>query len=326
MTQRLILEHGSDPVLRKQAETDYPSVVKVFEEWYQGCPEKGIAGMKHTEKALLTREQLLALKACCPGGFGIVTGRPRKDAQEAIERYNWQGVFDAVVTMDDGPLKPNAFPMLLCMQQLAAAVKLGGGAVVPEGVQLQPVVTAADVAAAFSVASGLTKEGAGAVAPVLAVSPSAATGAAAGAGAVASAAAGAGGEVWPSLHMLERTIMLGDTVDDIRAAVSAGMRGEWGQEKRERRRRENSSRACLCICAGGCPLTSYVISATLLPCFLPSLPSFPCPSLVSPLQALVSSLLISCVWQARQRSWQPISSRQAPVQSCSQGAESSLPC
>lgn len=70
-------------------------VTAVFERLYQGDPSAasvtGRAGLKATESALLTRDQLLEVKARCPGGIAVVTGRPRADAAEAIARYGWDG-------------------------------------------------------------------------------------------------------------------------------------------------------------------------------------------------------------------------------------------
>lgn len=149
----------------------------VFERLYQGDASTGSPGLKATEKALLTRDQLLDVKGRCSGGMAVVTGRPRADAEEAIQRYGWTGVFDTLVCMEDAPLKPDPAPVRLALRRLA---------------ELKGTATAA-------------------------ATPSAASdgGAAGGAGAVSSSC----GVVLP------RAVMLGDTVDDIRAAVGAGVTG-----------------------------------------------------------------------------------------------------
>ena len=108
------------------------SVTETFELLYQGNPATATPGLKEAEKALVTREQLLAWKALCPGGMAVVTGRPRRDAQEAIERYGWGGVFDACVCMEDGPAKPSPAPVLKALQLLTArAPALGAEAFEP---------------------------------------------------------------------------------------------------------------------------------------------------------------------------------------------------
>lgn len=160
-----------------------------FERLYQGGGGPGDGpGLKAREAPLVSLEALQRLKRALPGGLAIVTGRPRRgerwrrgqrggneatapppplaDAFEAIERYGWSGVFDAVVCMEDAPLKPDPAPVRLALERLrsAHALRNGGGA------------AAAGEAAAL-------------------ITPA-------------------------------RTAMVGDTVDDIRAAVGAGVTGE----------------------------------------------------------------------------------------------------
>jgi phosphoglycolate phosphatase-like HAD superfamily hydrolase len=68
-----------------------------------------VAGLKTLETLLLARETILALGARYP--MASVTGRPRKDALDFIARHRLEGVFLEIVTMDDGPLKPDPFPV-----------------------------------------------------------------------------------------------------------------------------------------------------------------------------------------------------------------------
>ena len=96
---------------------------------------------------------------------------PLTDALEAIARYGWTGVFDAVVCMEDAAVKPDPAPVRLALSQLRDA-------------HVRRAL-AADVAAVRAQAEAAAEE----------------------------------------LIRPERTAMVGDTVDDIRAAVAAGVVG-----------------------------------------------------------------------------------------------------
>jgi len=110
-----------------------PSLAQVterFEALYQGDGTPANPGLKAKEAALVSREALAAFKAACPGGMAVVTGRPRRDAEEAIARYGWGGLFDALVCMEDAALKPSPEPVALALKLLggvppAAAIMLG---------------------------------------------------------------------------------------------------------------------------------------------------------------------------------------------------------
>ena len=43
--------------------------------------------------------------------IGIVTGRPRKDCEKFLKKYNLQDLVDCSVCMEDGPPKPDPFPV-----------------------------------------------------------------------------------------------------------------------------------------------------------------------------------------------------------------------
>jgi histidinol-phosphate aminotransferase len=150
VTQRLIKAKGLP-------EPSLSDVTAAFEKIYQG--EVGVPGLKAKEVALVSKATLLEIKKRCPGGMAVVTGRPLTDCNEAISRYGWADVFDAVVTMDDGEPKPSPAPVFLALQRLKdVLIKRGLG-------QIE--------------ASALT--------------------------------------------LPETAVMIGDTVDDIRAATSAGV-------------------------------------------------------------------------------------------------------
>ena len=99
LTRDLLVREGIDVPLEE--------VTRVFEDFYQGTD--ATPGLKEQETLLLERSHILAIGQKYP--LGIVTGRPRKDALDFIVRHNLSNLFKVVVTMDDGPLKPNPFPV-----------------------------------------------------------------------------------------------------------------------------------------------------------------------------------------------------------------------
>lgn len=181
VSQRLI---AAKSTLAGAAGRDAPlaAVTEAFERFYQGDAAAGLPGLKLREEPLLSAETLRAIKARCPGGFAVVTGRPRADAAEAIARFGWAGIFDAVVCMEDTPKpKPDPAPVALAIARLQAlhAARLAAGPSSGAG------------AGASSGGTGLSPADAAAAAAALVNAATA--------------------------------VMLGDTVDDARAAVAAGV-------------------------------------------------------------------------------------------------------
>ena len=80
----------------------------VFEEHY--------ATVKELEWLMVSPELLKRLA----GSFtmGIATGRPRRDAEEFLERFAIRSLFGAVVVMEDGPRKPDPFPVTQALKML----------------------------------------------------------------------------------------------------------------------------------------------------------------------------------------------------------------
>jgi HAD superfamily hydrolase (TIGR01548 family) len=106
LTQRLLAERGLDvPVA---------AVTDVFENLYQGTAVE--PGLKATERLMMTREALARLAARVP--LAIVTGRPRKDAWDFLDRHGLSDLFREVVVMEDGPAKPDPFPVAEAMRRL----------------------------------------------------------------------------------------------------------------------------------------------------------------------------------------------------------------
>ena len=94
LTHRLVGAAGVDATL-----TD---VTARFEELYQGG--NGEPGLKDTEALLFGRDALARLGQRFR--LGIVTGRPRSDADFFLESKGIADLFDVVVTRDDAALKP----------------------------------------------------------------------------------------------------------------------------------------------------------------------------------------------------------------------------
>ncbi|MFM2160804.1 MAG: hypothetical protein RLZZ383_316 [Pseudomonadota bacterium] len=106
LTQRLMAQAGTN--------VDLAQVTETFERLYQGTPET--PGLKETERLLLDPTVLAALQK--DRRLAIVTGRPRKDAYDFLDRNRLTGYFEAVVCMEDGPCKPDPFPVQEAMRCL----------------------------------------------------------------------------------------------------------------------------------------------------------------------------------------------------------------
>ncbi len=106
LTHRLITDRGG--------KVTYDEVVERFEEIYQGRP--GRPGLKFTERPLVDRSTWHRWADGLP--LGIVTGRPRKDAEEVLERFGLLADTTVLVAREDAPLKPDPRPVLLAMKRL----------------------------------------------------------------------------------------------------------------------------------------------------------------------------------------------------------------
>ena len=202
VAQRLIAAHStvSGP---KGRDASLADVTAKFEELYQGDPSRGDPGLKVTESALIPTSLLMELKKRCPGGLGVVTGRPRRDAAEAIARYGWSDVFDAVVCMEDAKLKPDPEPVSLAIARLRevyAAKRLG-------------LVPGAASSSSSSSGSSPSSYHAGGAASMASLANGHLVSAE-----MTSAIAEAEAVIKPAT-----CVMLGDTVDDVMAARAAGV-------------------------------------------------------------------------------------------------------
>lgn len=106
VTLDLILEAGGTATLEAVTET--------FERLYQGTAEH--PGLRETEKLVAPRAYYESLRDRFK--LGIVTGRPRQDAEFLLNLHGLSDLFDSVVCMEDAALKPSPEPVLLACSQL----------------------------------------------------------------------------------------------------------------------------------------------------------------------------------------------------------------
>ena len=159
LTRALLLARGVDVSLE--------AVTDTFERLYQG--EGSSPGLKLTERARVDRAYLERLAARFR--IAMVTGRPRRDADELIEREGWGGLFEVTVVMGDTTPKPDPAPVQLALDRLGVrhAWMLGdtvddvraarAAGVVPIGIHAPPAEGDSDAAFAASTTL-LTRAGA----------------------------------------------------------------------------------------------------------------------------------------------------------------------
>ena len=93
-------------------------VTETFEKFYQGDGET--KGFCDTETLIPSRETLEQLAKRSVGGkLGIVTGRPRKDCEKFLKLHNIDHLVSVSVCMEDGPPKPDPFPVNRACELLA---------------------------------------------------------------------------------------------------------------------------------------------------------------------------------------------------------------
>ena len=109
---------NSDPNAEKEGVT-YEKVTETFEKYYQGDPSTNTAGL-YTLETLIPRVALLEEleKRCSEKKMAIVTGRPRKDCMAFLKNNKIEHLFPVCVCMEDGPPKPDPFPVLRACELL----------------------------------------------------------------------------------------------------------------------------------------------------------------------------------------------------------------
>ena len=123
-------------------EASLAEVTARFEDFYQGTEDA--PGLRRHETLIPSRELIEELAGV--RRMGVVTGRPRADAERFLREQGVRGCFSAVVCREDGPLKPDPAPVRIALERLEAktAWMLGdtpddinaaaGAGVVPVGV------------------------------------------------------------------------------------------------------------------------------------------------------------------------------------------------
>jgi histidinol-phosphate aminotransferase len=138
LTRELIESRGAQCTLDE--------VTSIFEQLYQGTGTE--PGLREAESLSVPVAALRRLGQRLP--LGVVTGRPRDDAEFVLKRFGIRDCFQVVVAREDAPLKPSPKPMRLALQRLGASTAwmLGdtvddiasarAASVVPIGVTLNP--------------------------------------------------------------------------------------------------------------------------------------------------------------------------------------------
>ncbi len=109
---------NTDPNGKK--DVTYEEVVETFEKYYQGS--SGVEGdnkpgLCDLETLIPSVELLEKLKAICgENGMAVVTGRPRKDCDKFLKLHKIDHLFDVCVCMEDGPPKPDPFPVTRALE------------------------------------------------------------------------------------------------------------------------------------------------------------------------------------------------------------------
>ncbi len=106
LTHRLIRDGG--------VSVEYADVVAAFEAAYQGSPSS--PGFRDTETLIPDRGRLLALRGSRP--LGVVTGRPRADADRFLADFGLDELFSVIIAREDAPPKPSPEPIVLALERL----------------------------------------------------------------------------------------------------------------------------------------------------------------------------------------------------------------
>lgn len=107
LTRRLISERGK--------QLAYEDLAARFEEIYQGHADT--PGLKQNERPLVDPSTWSRLAGAMP--LGVVTGRPRADAEEVLDRFGLLTRTSVLVAREDAPFKPDPAPVRLAMSRLA---------------------------------------------------------------------------------------------------------------------------------------------------------------------------------------------------------------
>ena len=90
-------------------------VTETFEDFYQG--KDGQPGLCELESLIPSRETLEELRKRSKG-LALVTGRPKKDCEKFMKAHSLESLIDCYVCMEDGPAKPDPFPVTEACKRL----------------------------------------------------------------------------------------------------------------------------------------------------------------------------------------------------------------
>jgi HAD superfamily hydrolase (TIGR01548 family) len=107
---------NTDPNGTKDLTLD--QVTETFERFYQGDPSTNTPGLCDLETLIPSMETMKELRKRSKCGMAVVTGRPRSDCMKFLKLHNMEELFDCCVCMEDGPPKPDPFPLVRACELL----------------------------------------------------------------------------------------------------------------------------------------------------------------------------------------------------------------
>lgn len=103
----------SDPNGQRGLSLD--EVTETFEQFYQGTDDTpGLCDLESLIPDMKILEELRKRS----NAVGVVTGRPQKDCEKFLRLHRLDHLVDCSVCMEDGPPKPDPFPILECCRRL----------------------------------------------------------------------------------------------------------------------------------------------------------------------------------------------------------------
>jgi histidinol-phosphate aminotransferase len=106
LTKKLLERHG--------VQANLAEVTERFENLYQGTAQR--PGLRQAENLLASPGLLESLSRRVP--LGVVTGRPRADAERFLKENGVADNLSALVCLEDAPLKPDPRPVRLALEKL----------------------------------------------------------------------------------------------------------------------------------------------------------------------------------------------------------------
>lgn len=108
LTKKLLEEKGINIELTK--------IIEVYQRLYLGTT--GLPGLREQEFLLCPKEILEKLRNKYL--LAVVTGRPREEAEEFLQKFEIENLFSATICMEDAPCKPDPRPVKMALEKLGA--------------------------------------------------------------------------------------------------------------------------------------------------------------------------------------------------------------